>query len=78
MTKTRVYKMLEAVKEVKDNSCADIMEKFGEQLETLSDEELEVFEILFYEDDSLFLDANQEQRELLETIMECLERLELD
>ena len=78
MTKSRVYKMLEAIKEVKDDSCASIMEKFGEQLETLSDEELEVFEILFYEDDSLFLDANQEQRELLETIMECLERLEFD
>ena len=78
MTKTRVYSIIDSVKDVKNASCAEIMEAFGEQLEALSDEELEVFEILFYEDDSLFLDANQEQRELLETIMECLERLELD
>jgi len=78
MTKSRVYEIIESIRDVRDKSCADIMEKFGEQLEELSDEELEVFEILFYEDDSIFLDATQEQRELLEIIMECLDRLEFD
>ena len=78
MTKSRVYEIIESIKDVKDKSCAEILERFGEEIEDLNDEELETFEFYFYEDDSIFLDATQEQRELIDIIMECLDRLELD